>query len=193
MRSLSRPLFLASLLLVGAAFAADDKPDVGPNIAAQTVADALKSFAGSDGAFIAGGQLKATFDKDDLATMLQYPTDEVVVLGLTGDQIRQAFERSVSSYPGANLSFLQISGFEVTFKKAAGPTRVVSITANGAPLEASHTYTVAMPMNLAKGAVGYFRVWDDKHPSKTFPQTTIESVVKGKKLADGSPRWIVQG
>jgi len=193
MRLFSRTLIFTTLALAAGQTWADDKPDVGPNLAAQSAADALKDFAASDGAFIAGGQLKDAFDRNDLSTMLQYATDEVVVLSLTGDQIKQAFERSIAMYPSANQSFLQISGFEVTFKKAASNIRVVSVTANGAPLDSSHSYTVAMPMNLARGAVGYFRVWDLKHPAKTFPQTTMESVLKGKKATDGSPRWIAQG
>jgi len=193
MRLFSRTLILATLALAAGQLWADDKPDVGPNLAAQSAADALKDFASSDGAFIAGGQLKETFDRNDLSTMLQYATDEVVVLNLTGDQIRQAFERSIAMYPSANQSFLQISGFEVTFKKSANSERVVSVTANGAPIDNARSYTVAMPMNLARGAVGYFRVWDAKHPAKTFPQTTMENVLKGKKATDGSPRWIAQG
>lgn len=194
MRLFSRTLILSTLVLTAAqVLAVDDKPDVGPNLAAQSAADVLRDFAGADGAFIAGGQLKDTFDRADLSTMLQYATDEVVVLNLTGEQMRQAFERSISLYPSPNQSFLQISGFEVTFKKSASAERIVGVTANGSPLDNSRTYSVAMPMNLARGAVGYFRVWDAKHPAKTFPQTTMETVLKGKKATDGSPRWIAQG
>jgi len=193
MRLFSRTLIFTTLALFAGQVLADDKPDVGPNLAAQSAADALRDFAGADGAFIAGGQLKDSFDRNDLSTMLQYATDEVVVLNLTGEQIKQAFERSISLFPSANQSFLQISGFEVSFRKSASAVRIVSVTANGNALENSHTYSVAMPMNLARGAVGYFRVWDAKHSAKTFPQTSMETVLKGKKATDGSPRWIAQG
>lgn len=192
MRLSIRPSILAALLVASALTWADEKPDVGPNLAAQSAADALRTFASTDGAFIAGGQLKETFNKDDLSTMLQYATDEVVVLSLTGEQIRQAFERSVSMYPSPNKSFLQISGFDVTFKKSPSPTRIVSVTANGAPLDNAKTYTVAMPANLARGAVGYFRVWEEKQITKTFAKTTMDDVLKGKRASEGTARYIAQ-
>lgn len=193
MRLAFRTPLIAAILLASTSIFADDKPDVGPNYAGQSAADALRAFAGSDGAFIAGGMLKDTFNKDDLSTMLAFPTDGIEVLSLTGDQIRQAFERSVSMYPAQNKSFLQISGFDVVYKKAAGPTRIVSISVNGAPLDNNKSYTVAMPWPLAHGAVGYFRVWNSDKPVKTFPQSTMESVLKGKKSTEGSLRWSAQG
>jgi 2',3'-cyclic-nucleotide 2'-phosphodiesterase (5'-nucleotidase family) len=193
MKIVLRPLVLGALLLASVPVWAFEKPDVGPNAAAQSAADVLRTFAGADGAFIAGGSLKETFNKDDMSTMLQFPTDEIVVLKLTGDQIRQAFERSVSLYPEANKSFLQISGFEVTFKKAKGSgDRIISISASGAALDNDKKYTVAMPSLLARGAVGYYRIWEKAETVKTFPNTKFEDVLKGKKVSEGALRWVAQ-
>jgi 2',3'-cyclic-nucleotide 2'-phosphodiesterase (5'-nucleotidase family) len=204
MNKLLRPMFFAALAIGVVACAsavvvrqtaksAEDKPDVGPSPAAQSAADLLRTYAGADGAFIHAGFLKDTYTKEDLATWLKYPVDEIVTLSLTGDQVRQAFELSVSLYPESNMSFLQISGFEVTFKKT-GPTdhRIVSITANGANLDNAKTYTVAMPSLLAHGAVGYYRIWGKAKPTKEFPNVTMESVLKGKKPTAGSLRWTAQ-
>lgn len=202
-----RPFLLVAFLVAAATVLAaasaptksDDKPDVGPSIAAQSAADYIRSTTGADGAFIHAGFLKESLNKDDLSAWLKYPADSIIVLKLTGEQIRTAFELSVALYPESNMSFLQISGFEVTFKKdAPADHRIVSVTVNGAPLENARTYSVAMPALLAHGAVGYYRIWSKAKPAKELTDTamlkdaTMESVLKGKKATAGSPRWIAQ-
>jgi len=199
MNNFFRPLvfaILAAVALPGFSEqkAAEDKPDVGPSLAAQSAADYLRTAAGADGAFIHAGFLKDSYTKDDLSSWLKYPTDTVIVLDLTGEQIRAAFELSVALYPESNMSFLQVSGFEATFKKdGSADHRLVSVTANGAPLDNAKKYSVAMPALLAHGAVGYYRVWGKTKPAKELKDTTMESVLKGKKATLGGPRWSAQG
>lgn len=163
-------------------------------IPGQAAADALKSFASADGAFLAAGLLKPGYQKSaDLSTMLLYPDDQVLVLALTGAQIRQAFERSVSLYPQPNASFLQISGFNVTFNKnGAVGKRVTTVTVNGSPLNDGQTYTIAMPSSLGHGGLGYFRIWENSDIKKTLTGT-VESALKGKPYAESQPRWSVSG
>ncbi|CAN5514608.1 hypothetical protein BH11ARM2_BH11ARM2_36760 [soil metagenome] len=171
---------------------AQGSPETSAHLPSQAAADALRAAAGTDAAFLAAGLVKEG-GKDDLATILQYPTDEVVVVSLTGAQVRQALERSLSLFPQPNGSFLQLSGFEVVFSKSAAPnTRVVSVTASGVKLDDSKTYTVAMPANLGRGGLGYFRIWDKSKIVKTLPGATLESVLKGKRYVDTSPRWVAQ-
>jgi 2',3'-cyclic-nucleotide 2'-phosphodiesterase (5'-nucleotidase family) len=168
----------------------EDSAEAGPHLPSQAAADVLRSHAGTDGAFLAAGLVKDSYSKDNLATLLQYPTDEVMVLNLTGAQIRQAFERSVSLFPQPNSSFLQISGFEVRFNKNAPPNnRVTSVTAGGSSLDDGRTYSVAMPSNLGRGGLGYFKVWDKAKIVKTLPGVTMEDVLRGKRFAESSPRW----
>lgn len=161
-------------------------------IPGQAAADVLKSAADADGAFLAAGLLKSTYDKStDLSNTLVYPEDQVLVLKLTGTQIRQALERSVSLYPQPNTSFLQLSGFNVIFNKtAAVGKRIVSVTVNNQPLVDTQSYNVAMPSSLGHGGLGYFRIWDNSNISKTLPGT-IESLLKGKPYATSDPRWSV--
>ncbi len=171
-------------------FASEDVSDAGARSEAQSAADTIRDFASSDGAFLADGLLKKTFQKDNLASLLQYPTNTIVVLSLTGTQIRSAFERSVSIFPEPSEIFLQISGFEVTFKKTGTPNnRIVSINVNGSKLEEAKSYTIAMPSSLAHGGLGYFKIWETAKTVKTFDKTTIEQVLKGKKASDTSSRW----
>ncbi|MDR3691759.1 MAG: 5'-nucleotidase [Fimbriimonas sp.] len=180
-------------LLIGlsSALAAEDGPDVGAHSPSQCAADAIREFSGSDGAFLAAGLLKKSFKKDDLATLLEYPTNTIVVLSLTAPQLRAAFERSVSLYPEPSEIFLQISGFEVTFRKNGTPNnRIVSITVNGSKLEETKSYSIAMPSSLAHGGLGYFKIWENAKTVKTFDKTTIEQVLQGKKASDTSPRWL---
>ncbi len=159
----------------------------------QAAADVLRDFTGADGAFLAAGLVKDSFSKDNLATLIQYPSDEIVVLALTASQIRQAMERSLSLYPQPNTSFLQISGFEVTFSKNAAPNnRVISITSAGNKLDEAKIYHIAMPSSLGRGGLGYFKIWDKSKIIKTYEKVTVESVLEGKKSTETAPRWIPQ-
>jgi 2',3'-cyclic-nucleotide 2'-phosphodiesterase (5'-nucleotidase family) len=181
-------------LCAAVAICCADKPDVGAHSGSQSAADALREFASADGAFLAAGLVKEEFKRDDLASILQYPTDEVVVLSLSGSQIRQALERSVSLHPQPNMSFLQISGFEVTFSPTAAPgSRIVSVSVGGSPLADGRTYTVAMPSSLGRGGLGYFKIWDKAKIVKTYEGSTVEGVLKGKRFSETSSRWTAQG
>lgn len=170
---------------------AQGEAEKGSHIPSQSAADVLREFAGTDGAFLAAGLVKSGFQRDDLASLLQYPTDEVVVVTLSGAQVKQAFERSLSMYPQANSSFLQISGFEVVFSKdAPSGQRVVQVRCNNLPLEESKDYQIAMPSLLGRGGLGYFKIWDKAKITKTFEKATVESVLKGKKVVESTPRWV---
>ncbi len=175
-------------------FHSEDSPEKGAHLGSQAAADVLRAFAGTDGAFLAAGLVKQDYSRDDLSTLLQYQSDELVVVTLTGKEIKQAFERSVNFYPEPNASFLQVSGFEVTFAKnpEASP-RVITVTVNGSRIEDARTYTVAMPSSLGRGALGYFKIWDKSKITKTFTGQTAEATLKNKKFVETSPRWLPQG
>lgn len=190
MRNIKPLLSLFALSLCLCAFGQVEK---GAHAPSQAAADVLREFAGADGAFLAAGLVKDNFSKDNLATLIQYPSDEIVVVSLTANQIKQAMERSLSLYPQPNTSFLQISGFEVTFSKSGVPNnRVISITSGGARLEDGRIYSVAMPSSLGRGGLGYFKIWDKTKITKTFDKVTVESVLEGKKSTETAPRWIAQ-
>lgn len=187
-------LGLALIALLASAvvsLAQTSEPDSGPNPIAQAAADGLRDFTGADGAFLAAGLLKSGATKDNLASVLSYPTDTPVVVTLTGAQVRQAIERSISLYPQPSSFFLQLSGFEVTFKKdATASPRILSLTANGAKVSDVATYNVAMPSQLARGALGYFKIWDKDRISRTFT-ATMDSVLKGRRYAETAPRYTI--
>jgi len=167
--------------------------DVGANRAAQSAADALKTFTGADAAFFAGALVRpANLDRNDLKSILEYPTESILIMSLTGAQIKAAFERSVSLYPQPSTSFLQISGFVVTFNKSAvAGQRIVSVMVGTAPLDPQHTYTVAMPASLGRGGLGYFKIWDKSNITKVLDKQ-VEDALAGQKYADTPLRWLPQ-
>lgn len=190
----SVPIFLVGAALWAAcSLALADSKETGADLGAQAAADAIKAAAGADASFIAAGMLKDGYEKtQDLASMLLYPEDQIMVVKLSGIQVREALERSVSLYPQPNTSFLQLSGFEATFNKnASDGHRVTSVTANGAALNNTLTYTVAMPARLAQGGYGYFKIWDKPDIVKTVDGATVESVLKGKLYTESGARWTV--
>lgn len=169
---------------------AQDGPETGAHSPAQAAADEIRTFARTDGAFLAAGLLKSTFQRDNLASILQFPGDEIVVLNLTGAQIKQAFERTLSLHPQANPNFLQVSGFEIAYSRSAPPgQRVTNLTAGGVRIEVNRTYTVAMPTSLGRGGFGYFKIWDKANITRTFQGPTVESILRGKRAFDTPPRW----
>ncbi len=103
---------------------------------------------------------------------------------LTGAQIVEALEKSLSRLPGTNNAFLQLSGITVTFNpNAERGNRVVSVHVGATPLERSRQYRVVMPLSLAKGGSGYFTVFDSSHihgdPSEQTVMETLTDFVFG--------------
>lgn len=190
MKPIVRTLCLAALCLLPFAAFGQEPFELSAYSPAQAAADDLRDYAHSDGAFIAAGLLKTTMQKDNLAALFEFSSDEIVVVKLTGAQVKEAFERSLSVYPMPNSSFLQISGFEVTFNGSAPiGQRVKSVTASGMPIDNSRTYTVAMPARLGRGGFGYFKIWDKADITQTLPGATVETVLHDKPAFDTSPRW----
>ncbi|MER3414372.1 MAG: hypothetical protein C4341_09135 [Armatimonadota bacterium] len=184
------------LLLVGVVcFAAHvSAQDVGSEThpVAQAAADAIRDAARADGAFIAAGLLKDGALSGDLASIFQYPTDKIVVVRLTGAEVRQALERSVSTYPSSNRSFLQLSGFVVTFSSSKpAESRIFDVVVDGKKLDPNGTYEVAMPESLARGALGYFRIWNSARIVRSL-DSTIEATLKGKTGEVRESRYIVK-
>lgn len=163
----------------------------GGHSAGQAIADVLREVTGADGAFFAAGLIREGADTSDLASAALYPTDEIVVVSLTGAQLKQAFERSVALFPESNASFLQLSGFEVVFDPAAEPgSRIRRVTSGGASIDDERTYTVAMPSSLGRGGLGYFKIWDRNRIVSTLPNLTVGRVLEGKTGSESRSRWI---
>lgn len=131
-------------------------------------ADALAQAAGAKIAFVAAVSFKSgtvpigPVTKDGVALLLTKPSETWAVVGLSGEKLREALERSVSRAPQPNAGFLQVAGLVLTYDpEARRNARIASLTVGGVEVDPAATYEVAMPLSLAKGGSGYFTVFGE--------------------------------
>lgn len=173
------------------------------NPVAQTVVEAIRSATGADAGMLGAAFFNESYqlppgavDADSVLKALLYPDDEVVVVSLRGEQILQALERAIELYPQKNNAFLQLAGMEVRFNpKAEVGKRIVSVQIGGMKLDPSRTYRVAMTAPLARGALGYFRIWSRDQIVNSTGQTVAEVVKaylgRARSLME-YPCWMAQ-
>lgn len=192
-RTLATVLGMVALMSLAAYAVAQSKanPQKEGHSGAQSAADHIRAAAGADGAFFTAGYIKGSYNTKDLASLMQYPTEGVVVLKLKGSQIRAAFEKSASLYPQVNVSFLQISGFTVEIS-TSGDKKVAAVSTDSGPLDDNRTYDIAMPALLGRGGMGYSSIWNKGMIARTLDGVTLESVLKDKAESASSSRWRVR-
>lgn len=164
------------------------------NPAAQTVVEAIRQSAGTDiawlgAAFFSDTKIeKGERNVQDLTNILQYPDDEIVILNLKGEQIKQALLRAIELYPQRNNAFLQIAGMTVRFKPDENAqNRIASVRIGRENLDPNRTYTVATTAPLARGALGYFRIWNRDQITRSTGVTVADAV---KEYLKSRPAWI---
>jgi len=136
-------------------------------------ADALRQATGAEIAMVYALAFRdaARIDKgmvlDDavLRACFAFPTSKIATLKLTPDQLKVVMQRAMSKYPERNTAFLQISGMRVQFDSSKPiPNRIISIRIGDKNIDLSDTstkITVAMPRELAQGAVGYLLIFNN--------------------------------
>ncbi len=156
------------------------------------VADALRETGAAEialvpaAAFKPGASTTRPATAEQAASLLEVPTDEVVILSLRGAQVLAALERSVSFAPQPSAGFLQVSGVKFSYNPAKpGGQRIGTATiSGGAPLEAAKTYKVATTRPLANGQQGYFQIWERDQitggTGKSLKVALDERAAKGK-------------
>jgi hypothetical protein len=128
------------------------------------VADMMKWAAGSgvqialmNSAGIRGNSLypAGAITRYDVYRWLPF-TNTLVMMDLTGAQIRQALENGVSQVEIAAGRFPQVSGLRFTWDDAQPPgSRVVDVSVGGVPLVDTAVYRLATIDFLAEGGDGY--------------------------------------
>ncbi len=84
--------------------------------------------------------------------------------------MRDALERSVSLAPKPNNGFLQVSGISFSYNQTSpAGKRVGDIMLGRKTVKAQDQVRVAMPLDLASGGFGYFRIWGNLKPSGQSP------------------------
>jgi len=139
-------------------------------------ADAARSAMQADLALVQASQFRpavipaGNLTREALTGALLYPDEEIVLVRISGEQLQSALERGLSMLPKPSTAFLQVSGIAVTFRSdAAAGQRVDEIRVGPDALSPGKAYRVAMPASLAKGALGYFRIFRGLKPEATGP------------------------
>ncbi|MCS7065549.1 MAG: 5'-nucleotidase C-terminal domain-containing protein [Fimbriimonadales bacterium] len=175
----------------------------GSNPIAQTIVEAMRSATGAELAMLGAAFFDETaqfpagsLSADAFLKAVRYPDDEVVVLSLTGEQLLQALERATELYPQKNNAFLQLTGAEVRFDPKAAPgKRIQSVFISGAKLDPKRTYRVATTAPLARGALGYFRIWSKEQISTSTGRSLAEVVrdyLQRPRSLISEPAWVAQ-
>lgn len=161
---------------------------------ADVIVDAIRAVEKSDAAIVHGSAFsdttiaKGKCSQDDVLKAVQYREDNVVIVKLTGAQIKKALENGLKLHPQKSPEFLQVSGITVTIDPNADKEkRVVDVKIGTSKLDDAKKYTVAMPSPLANGALGYYKIWDkataiDHETSKTVGDAVIDYLNSHKTL-----------
>ncbi|MCC6484534.1 MAG: 5'-nucleotidase C-terminal domain-containing protein [Armatimonadetes bacterium] len=147
------------------------------------VADAVRQLADCPVALLPGSSLRESniklsdLNAQSVAAALVDPDQPVAIVSLTGAQLRDALERSVSLAPKPNTGFLQISGISFGYSLSApAGKRVADILLGRKAVKAGDDIRVAMPSELAKGGFGYFRVWGNLKAVNPSPGTVEDAI-----------------
>ncbi|MGN7610840.1 bifunctional metallophosphatase/5'-nucleotidase [Magnetococcales bacterium HHB-1] len=124
--------------------------------------DALRRYTKADIALYNGGGIRSdrvypvgVLNKKDIYTMLPFG-NILVKIRVTGAQIRDALEHSVSAVEEVKGRFLQVSGLSFSYnpEKLVGK-RILNIEVEGRALELDRDYTVATTDYIAGGGDGF--------------------------------------
>lgn len=164
--------------------------------------DAIRSAGGANIALMGAISFRADalqpgpITLEDVSRLLANPNEIWVVSQLKGSQIRQALEHSVRTAPLPNNSFLQVSGLTVAYS-ASGPRgqRLQSVLVGEKALDDTGTYTVAMPLSLAKGGSGFFQFFSgDNITNKsggTLGQAIVQYAAANSPVSYAAPKRII--
>ena len=164
-------------------------------------ADAMRSVTRADAALLNGGGIRAgktyqpgaTITHGDIVAELPF-NNRVVVVELSGRDLKRAMENGLSLLPRPGGRFPQVSGIKVAFDAAREPgSRILAMQVAGAPLDEGKSYRVAIVDFLARGGDDYamFREATRITPDNDAPLLVNEVVDYVRKL--GTVRSAVEG
>ena len=93
---------------------------------------------------------------------MSFGDDDVATIQVSGAQLREALERGVGAYSTGSPAWLHLSGMTATFDaNAKSGARITSLKVGGRDVKDSDSFSVAMPIGLAEGGSGYYKVWNN--------------------------------
>lgn len=123
-------------------------------------ADAVRAASGADVGFVNGGNIRVDIQPGDITfgkVAELFPFGNTVqVKKISGQDLLEVLEHSVSGYPAAQGGFLHVSGltFEFDPEQPAG-LRVLNVNVGNKPLNLGSEYTVAINDFLGIGGDGF--------------------------------------
>jgi len=158
------------------------------------IADALRAEVNADVAIMNSGGIRGnreipigTLTRRTL-TQLNPFNNVVCKIEATGRELLQALNTGVSHLPATAGGFPQVSG--MTLRVAVGAPagdRVRDLKINGVPVDASKTYTLALPDYLLHGGDGYEMFGRNKvlvsPEDATLITVAVEKLVGGRSIA----------
>lgn len=156
------------------------------------IADAMRATARADAALLNGGGIRAaklyhpgdTITHGDILSELPF-SNRVVVLELSGRDLKRAMENGLAALPQPAGRFPQVSGIKVTYDAARDSgSRIVAMQVAGAPLDEGRIYQVAVIDFLARGGDDYAMLREARRvtPDNDAPLLVNEVVEYVKKL-----------
>jgi len=163
---------------------------------ADIIVDAIRDLDKSDAAlmhasaFVETNIPRGPSTVEALLKAVQYREDLVVVVNLTGEQIRKALENGCKLLPQRSAEFLQVSGIKLSVDPSPGKDKRTSdIRIGRTTIQDSRKYSVAMPAPLANGALGYYKIWDKAtaldHETNSTVAQAVKTYLKSKKSVSG--------
>ena len=158
---------------------------------ANLITDAMRIEAKTEIALINGGIIRGNqhydtqheFQYGDLLDELPFRT-RMIVLDVTGDQLKTALENGASEIESNKGKFAQVSGlsYGVDLNQPAG-NRVRDIRINNQPLEISKIYSLATTDYLANGGDGYLSLQQAIQRFDKSPTSPLISEVLSRYLS----------
>jgi 5'-nucleotidase/UDP-sugar diphosphatase len=164
-------------------------------------ADAMRISMKADAAVINGGGIRSgkvyapgsVITRKDILAELPF-NNRVVVVEITGAELRRAMENGLRQVPVAAGRFPQVSGIKLVFDtKAPMGSRVISMEVAGKPLEPAKVYRVAILDFLARGGDDYSMFREAKRITPDADAPLLANEVMNYLRALGVVKTSVEG
>jgi len=165
------------------------------------IADAFRAATGADVAIVNGGSIRGdtqyeagrTLTRMDLRRELPF-SDKVVVVEMSGADLREALENGVWSAGKGDGRFCHISGARIVGRLDAVPgNKLTQIIIGTAPLDPEKTYKVAVTTYLASGKDGYTAIGRGKRVTTEDDGRMAVEIVMSAIAKAGSIAPAVEG
>lgn len=156
------------------------------NIFANLVADALRDYHKSDIAFINSGAIRGNREypanyqitRSTIHTEMPIP-DELMLLKLSGKELKEILEHSVSRVEYFHGGFLQVSGMSYAYSPSAPVgDRVKDVEIGGKKLDPHSDYLISVPSFLGNGGDGFKIMAEAQRLSPNVPTQAISELVQ---------------